>query len=182
MDGFGYVRDYQNNFVPELQLNTVSIKEDMNPLIGFDGTWVNNLITRVEYRKSRLLALSLANNQLTESLNNELIIGAGYRFKEVPIKVGDKAYKSDLNLKFDISVRDNKTIIRYLAQTENDEVDQITSGDRIFKIIFTADYLLSPRFNLQLFFDRTLNKPHTSRSFLRVDSNIGFSLRFTLSQ
>ena len=29
----GYVRDYQNNFVPELQLNTVSIKEDMNPLI-----------------------------------------------------------------------------------------------------------------------------------------------------
>ena len=180
--GLGYIRDYQNNFVPELQLNTVSIREDMNPLIGFDGTWVNNLITRIEYRKSRLLALSLANNQLTESLNNELIIGVGYRFQEVPIKVGGKAYKSDLNMKFDLSVRDNKTLIRYLAQTENDEVDQITSGDRIFKIVFTADYLLSPRFNLQFFFDRTLNKPHTSRSFLRVDTNVGFSLRFTLSQ
>ena len=60
-------RDYQDNFVPELQMNTVSIKEDLNPLIGFDATWVNSLITRFEYRKSRLLTLSLANNQLTES-------------------------------------------------------------------------------------------------------------------
>jgi cell surface protein SprA len=154
----------------------------MNPLFGFDGTWVNSLITRFEYRKSRVLVLSLANNQLTESLNNELIIGAGYRFKEVPIKIGQKAYDSDLNVKFDLSVRDNKTIIRYLAQTENDEVDQITSGDRLFKIVFTADYLLSPRFNVQFFFDRAMNKPHTSRSFLNVDSNIGFSLRFTLTQ
>jgi len=182
LDGLGYVRDIQDNFVPELQLNTVSIKEDMNPLIGFDGTWVNSLLTRFEFRKSRILSLSLANNQLAESRNNELIIGAGYRFKEVPIKIGQKAYESDLNLKFDLSVRDNMTIIRYLALTEADEVDQITSGDRIFKIVFTADYLLSPRFNLQFFFDRTLNKPHTSRSFLRVDSNIGFSLRFTLTQ
>ena len=85
---------------------------------------------------------------------------------KLPLKIGEKAYESDLNVKFDLSVRDNKTIIRYLAQTETDEVDQITSGDRIFKIVFTADYLLSPRFNLQFFFDRTLNKPHTSRSFL----------------
>jgi cell surface protein SprA len=180
-DGLGYVRDYQNNYIPELQLNTVSIREDMNPLFGFDATWVNSLITRVEYRKSHILMLSLANNQLTESLNNELIIGAGYRFKEVPIKIGEKAFKSDLNIKFDLSIRDNKTLIRYLAQTEADENDQITTGDRIFKIVFTTDYLLSPRFNLEFFFDRTLNKPHTSRSFLRVDTNIGFSLRFTLS-
>lgn len=182
LDGLGYIRDFQNNFVPELQLNTISIKEDLTPLFGFDATWTNSLITRFEIRKSRVLALSLANNQLTESRNNDLVIGAGYRFKEVALKIGEKAYESDLNVRFDLTVRDNKTLIRYLAQTENDEVDQITSGDRLFKIMFTADYLLSPRFNLQFFFDRTLNKPHTSRSFLRVDTNVGFSLRFTLSQ
>jgi len=182
LDGLGYIRDFQNNFVPELQLNTISIKEDLTPLFGFDATWTNSLITRFEIRKSRVLALSLANNQLTESRNNDLVIGAGYRFKEVALKIGEKAYESDLNVRFDLTVRDNKTLIRYLAQTENDEVDQITSGDRMFKIMFTADYLLSPRFNLQFFFDRTLNKPHTSRSFLRVDTNVGFSLRFTLSQ
>ena len=53
LDGLGYIRDFQDNFVPELQMNTVSIREDMNPLIGFDGTWVNSLITRFEFRKSR---------------------------------------------------------------------------------------------------------------------------------
>ena len=181
-DGLSYVRDFENNFIPELQVNAVSIKEEMNPLFGFDATWVNNLITRFEFRKSRLLALGLSNNQLTESKNQDFIIGAGYRFNAVKIKIGERAYQSDLNIKFDLSIRDNKTIIRYLAQSSKDEVDQITSGDKIFIIKCTADYLLSPRFNLQFFYDRTLNKPHTTRSFLRVDTNIGFSLRFTLSQ
>jgi cell surface protein SprA len=180
--GLGYLRDYQDNYVPRLQMNTVSIREDINPLLGFDGTWVNNLITRIEFRKTRYLVLSLANNQLTETLNNDIIIGAGYRFNDVPLKIGERAYKSDLNVRFDLSVRDNKTIVRYFAQTETDENDQITTGDKIFTFRFTADYLLSPRFNLQFFVDRTLNKPHTSRSFRRVDTNIGFSLRFTLTQ
>ena len=180
-DGLGYVRDIQNNFIPELQINTVAIREEMNPFLGIDISWINSLTTRLEYRKSRILALSLSNNQLTESLNNELVIGSGYRFNQVPLTIGDRAFQSDLNLRFDLSIRDNKTLIRYLARSTENEVDQITAGDRYFKIEFTADYLLSPRFNLQLFFDRTLNKPHTSRSFLRVDTNIGFSLRFTLA-
>ncbi|HEX2393902.1 MAG TPA: cell surface protein SprA, partial [Bacteroidales bacterium] len=180
--GIGHKTDLQDNFVPELQMNSVSIREDLDPLFAFDGTWINNLITRFEYRKSRLLALSLSNNQLTESLNDEIIVGAGYRFSEVPLKIGERAYESDLDVKFNLSMRDNKTIVRYLAKTEKDENDQITMGERIFRIEFTADYLLSPRFNLRFFFDRTLNKPHTSRAFLRVDTNIGFSLRFTLTQ
>ncbi len=181
-DGLGYIRDYQDNFVPMFQMNTVSIREDINPLFSFDGTWVNNLTTRFEYRKSRMLTLSLANNQVTENHNNEVIVGAGYRFSNVPIQIGERAFKSDVNLKFDLSFRDQKTIVRYLALSEKDENDQITSGDKIVTAEFTADYLLSPRFNLQFFFDRTLNKPHTSRSFRRVDTNIGFSLRFTLTQ
>jgi len=181
-DGLSYIRDIQNNFIPELQINTVSIRENMSPLLGIDIGWQNSLTTRMEFRKSRLLALSLSNNQLTESLNNELIIGAGYRFNAVPLRFGEQSFESDLNLRFDLSIRDNKTIIRYLALTNTFEVDQITSGDRLFKIMITADYLLSSRFNLQLFFDRTMNKPHTSRSFLRVDTNAGFSLRFTLTE
>ncbi|MBN1159122.1 MAG: cell surface protein SprA, partial [Bacteroidales bacterium] len=137
-DGLGYVRDIQNNFIPELQINTLAIREDMNPFIGLDMAWVNSLSTRLQFRKSRVLALSLSNNQLTESLNNELVIGAGYRFNSVPVKIGERTFESDLNLRFDLAIRDNKTIIRYLAQTETYEVDQITAGDRYFKIEFTA--------------------------------------------
>jgi cell surface protein SprA len=182
-NGIGYIRDYQNNFIPELLFNAVSITEQFSPLAGIDITWVNSLITRFEMKKARTLALSLSNNQITESRNNEWIVGSGYRFKEVPLKFGDKAFESDLNVTIDLSVRDNKTVIRNLVHgTELENTPEATTGQNIFKINFTADYVLTPRFNVQLFFDRTLNKPYTSRSFLTADTNIGFSLRFALSQ
>jgi cell surface protein SprA len=179
-DGLAYIRDFQNNFYPEYLINAVSINERMNPLINVDITWKNNLLTRFEIGKSRILALGLANNQLTETRNNDLVIGTGYRFKEVPITINDRTLTSDLNVRLDLSVRDNKTIIRHLAQIQDNETEQITTGQRIFTINATADYVLSPRFNIQLFFDRTLNDPWTSRSFLTADTNIGFSIRFTL--
>jgi cell surface protein SprA len=180
--GLEFIKDFQNNFIPEFQINTVSIREDFSPLINFDMTWQNSLITRFEIKKSRTLALSLSNNQLTETRNGEIVIGAGYRFKEVPLEISGRKYESDLNVRFDLSVRDNKTLIRHLAQMVEDEVDQITAGQRVIKISTTADYALSARFNIQFFFDRTLNKPYTSRSFLTADTNIGFSVRFTLAQ
>jgi len=179
-DGLAYIRDFQNNFYPEYLINAVSINERLNPLINVDITWVNNLLTRFEIGKSRILSLGLANNQLTETRNNDLVIGTGYRFKEVLLTINDRTLKSDLNVRVDLSVRDNKTLIRHLAQTRDDEIEQITTGQRIFKINASADYVLSPRFNIQFFFDRTLNKPYTSRSFLTADTNIGFSIRFTL--
>jgi cell surface protein SprA len=182
-NGIGYIRDYQENFIPELLLNAVSITEQLSPLAGIDITWVNSLITRFEMKRSRTLALSLSNNQITESRNNEWTIGSGFRFKAVPLKFGEKAFESDLNVRLDLSVRDNKTVIRNLVQeTDLESSPEATTGQNIFKINFTADYVLTPRFNIQLFFDRTLNKPYTSRSFLTADTNIGFSLRFALSQ
>ena len=180
--GLDFIKDYQNNFIPMFQINTVSIREDFTPLIKFDMTWQNSLLTRFEIKKSRTLALSLSNNQLTETRNGEYVIGAGYRFKEVPLDISGRKYESDLNLRFDLSVRDNKTLIRHLALLTEDEVDQITTGQRVIKISTTADYALSTRFNVQFFFDRTLNKPYTSRSFLTADTNVGFSIRFTLAQ
>ena len=179
-DGLSYIRDFQNNFYPNLLINAISITEKMNPLAGIDMTWNNNLISRFEIGKSRILSLSLANDQLVETRNTDFTIGLGYRFVEVPLKINDKAYKSDLNVRFDLSVRDNLVVIRNLS--EDIENEQITppNGQRVFKIGATADYALSPRFNIQLFFDRTLNDPHTSRTFLTADTNIGFSIRFTL--
>ncbi len=181
-DNLGYIKDYQNNFIPEFQINTVSIREDFSPLFNIDMTWQNSFITRFEIKRGRTLGLSLSNNQLTETRNAEFVIGAGYRFREVPLEISGKKYESDLNVRFDLSVRDNKTLIRHLAQSTDDEVDQITTGQRVVKIGTTADYALSSRFNIQFFFDRTLNKPYTSRSFLTADTNIGFSVRFTLAQ
>ena len=179
-DAMTYLRDLNNNFYPELFINTVSISEKISPLINIDVTWVNNLITRFEISKSRVLSISLSNSQLTENISNTLVFGSGYRFKDVVIKVNDKTYKSDLNLRFDLSIRDSRTFLRYINVDNIAEQTKVLSGQKIFTVNSTADYAVSPRFNVQLFFDHTFNKPHTSRSFVTADTNIGFNLRFTL--
>ncbi len=181
-EGFrGMVRDNQLNFIPEFQYSTVSIKEQLSPLINVDMTWHNSLITKFEMGKSRMISLSMNNNQVNETRNNNYTIGAGYRFKEVPITINQRAIKSDLNIRFDFSLRDNVTILRFLEENEEEENDnRVTTGGKQFKISLTADYVFTENFNIQFYFDREVNTPFTSNTFPRAETNVGFSLRLSL--
>lgn len=175
--------DMNGNFYPENEIISVSINEQFSPLINIDMSWQNNLSSRFEIKKSRSLSLSLANNQLNEVSSSEFIIGGGYRFTEVPLIFNlpggqQKSMTSDLNLMADFSIRDNRNIIRKVVE----DFDQVTSGQRIIKINITLDYALSNQFNLRLFFDRVMNKPFVSLSYPTANTNIGFSIRFTLAQ
>jgi cell surface protein SprA len=124
----------------------------------------------------------LTSNQISDARINELIFGAGYRFDNVQIILktgqGQRALKSDLNLRFDLSIRDNKTLARKLVE----DVDQPVIGERVFTLGATADYVLSDRFNLQIFADRTMNNPFVANTFPTSNTNFGFSLKFTLVQ
>jgi len=181
-EGFrGLVRDKSMNFIPEYQFSSVSINEQINPLINIDMTWHNSLITKFEMGRSRLISLSLNNNQVNETSNKDYTFGAGYRFKEVAITINQKPIKSDLNIRFDFTIKDNFTIIRFLEEDELAEEDnRITTGGKQFRISLTADYVISENFNIQFYFDREVNKPFTSESFPRAETNIGFSLRLSL--
>ncbi|NMB71401.1 MAG: cell surface protein SprA, partial [Bacteroidales bacterium] len=181
-DGLSYVMDAQNNFVPRFDVGSVSVNEQLSPLLGIDITWQTNLTTRFDWKKSRTASLSLANNQVMEMTTGELSIGAGYRFDNVQITITppggtQKNLKSDLNLKADFSIRDNKTILRKLVEDRND----ITAGQRAIAIKLSADYMLGPNFNLRFFYDRMINRPYVSSSFDTYNTNIGFSLTFSLS-
>ena len=176
-------RDMNGNFLNYADIASVSINEQFSPLISLDMNWVNSMTTRLEFKKSRSLNLSLANIQLTEISSNEWIIGAGYRFTGLPLIFnlpggGQTAMTSDLNVRADFSIRDNRTIIRKVVEN----VDQITAGQRIVKINLNFDYVLSDRFNIRLFFDRVINKPFVSLSYPTANTNVGFSIRFTLAQ
>ena len=46
----------------------------------------------------------------------------------------------------------------------------------------TADYMLSDRFQLRVYYDKVINKPFTSLSFPTSNTNFGMSFRFTLAQ
>jgi cell surface protein SprA len=144
--------------------------------------WKNGISTRMELKKARNLSLSLANNQLTQITNDEIVIGTGYRFDEVQIvlRTGgqQRELKSDLNLRADLSIRDTKTIMRKIVEETHEPI----AGQKIFTLKFTADYVLSDRFNLRVFYDRIVNKPFVARTFPTYNTKFGFSLRFTLVQ
>ena len=144
--------------------------------------WKNSLSTRFEWKKSRTVALNLTSNQIADARINELVFGAGYRFDNVQIilKTGgrQRALKSDLNLRLDLSIRDNKTLARKLIEN----VNQPVVGQKVFTIGTSADYVLSDRFNLQIFADHSRTNPFVANTFPTSNTNFGFSLKFTLVQ
>jgi cell surface protein SprA len=126
--------------------------------------------------------LGLANHQLTEITSNEFVIGLGYIFRELPISIrsggSTRTFRSDLNIKIDFSVRNNKTILRKV----NEQYDQISAGQKVYTINASADYQLNERFTLRLFFDRIMNKPYISSQYPNSNTNAGISVRFSLAQ
>jgi cell surface protein SprA len=177
--------DANDDFISRNEINMVSIVEQFSPLITFDMTWVNSLMTKFEIKKSRNLAMSFSNNQLTEVTSNEFVVGAGYRVKDVKFAVrsmggsgGRQNIKSDLNLRADFSIRTNKTVLRRI----DEDINQISTGQKVYSINTSADYMVSPRLNIRLFFDKVINNPYVSSQFRNSTTNGGVSLRFTLAQ
>jgi len=180
--GFSNMRDLQNNFVTQYEMDVVTINEQFSPLINVDLNWKNSLTTRIEWNKSRTVSLNLTSNEIADARSDELVIGAGYRFDNVKIIIrtagAQKAMKSDLNVRLDFSIRDNKTLARKLIE----DVNQPVVGQKVFTIGANADYKLSDRFDLQIFADRTTNNPFVASTFPTANTNFGFSLKFTLVQ
>ena len=185
LDGYSWTRYTLGNFVPQKEINAVSISEQFSPLISFDATMVNSIIAKVEIKRSRNLAFSLSNNQMTEMQTKEYVFGAGYRIKDLAFEISGKPFKSDLNLRSDVSIRNDFTIIRKLetaTTSVNEGYDQLTAGQKMVTIKISADYQLGQNFNLRLFYDRIVRKPKISTSFDTYNTNVGISVRFTLAQ
>jgi cell surface protein SprA len=177
-------KNQRGDFYPTYEMGVVTINEQFNPLINFDMTLQNSLLAKFEIRKSRSLSLSFANNQLTEVNSEEFIIGAGYRFKEVPITFSGsgggsgRTFKSDLNLKADFSIRNNKTVLRSI----DTDLNQISSGQKVVSIVTSIDYQLSQSLMLRFFFDKIINNPYLPSQYRNSTTKGGFSLRFSLAQ
>jgi len=172
--------DAAGNFIPERQISVITVQEVMRPLASFDATLKNSMLVKFEYNRDRNLSLSLTNYQVTEIRGKEYVVGTGYRFKNVkfPFAIGGTAPKSDLNLRLDLSLRDNATVIRKMEERQN----QVTAGQNILSIKTSLDYVLNQRLNVRAFYERVVNTPVISTSFPSANTNAGISLRFTLAQ
>ena len=71
----------------EKEISQVTINEQFSPLFKIDMTWKNSLLTKFEIKRSRILALSLANSQITETGTQEYVFGLGYRVKDGELSI-----------------------------------------------------------------------------------------------
>jgi cell surface protein SprA len=143
------------------------------------------MLLNLEIKRSRNLSLSFVNNQLTEVVSQEYVVGFGYRIKGVKMKFlsagggnSKQQVNSDLNLKADFSLRDNRTILRRIDQN----IDQVSSGQKVFSLNLSADYMLSQRMTMRFYYDQVINNPYMANQYRNSSTNGGISLRFTLAQ
>ncbi|MGV3507809.1 MAG: cell surface protein SprA [Sphingobacteriaceae bacterium] len=179
LNGFSSLKDVNGNFLPSYQFSQITLAEQFLPLIGIDMRLKNNMTMNFEFRKSRLLSLSLANSQLAQQRDNGVTFGFGYRTTNFRFPLGlfsGKKLNNDLNFKLDFAINDRKTVI-YRADVEEPEV---SSGAKNITARPSIDYVLNQRFNIRMFYDGNITQPYTSQTFNTSFSNFGVSLRFTL--
>ncbi|MFA7272363.1 MAG: cell surface protein SprA [Crocinitomicaceae bacterium] len=175
-------RDLNDNYIAQNQIQNVTMAERFSPLIGLDATWIikskgkeQGLLTKFEIKKDRSVTLSLNNNQVTEILGNEIVVGSGYKFTQVKLPIKD-VKPSDVNLRFDFSFRDNLTVIRKVVENTN----QATAGQRVVSIKFTADYSLGKNLTVLYYYDQVINTPKIASSYKTGNLSTGIRLRFNL--
>ncbi|WP_460220027.1 T9SS outer membrane translocon Sov/SprA [Psychroserpens sp. MEBiC05023] len=172
------VLDQSGNFKNGTIFSNINLEEQFSPLFRLDFEMKNSIKVLAEMKKDRILSLSFDNNLLTEIQGNEYILGLGYRIKDLRIRsklAGPKqVIKSDLNMKADVSVRNNKTIIRYLDIENN----QITQGQTIWGLKYTADYAFTKNLTAIFYFDYTFSEYEISTAFPQTTIRTGFTLRY----
>tara|TARA_R110002033_G_scaffold49252_3_gene95820 strand:- start:2881 stop:10062 length:7182 start_codon:yes stop_codon:yes gene_type:complete len=170
--------DQGGNFKNERLFSNINLTEVFSPLVRIEFEMKNSIKVLTEIRKDRMLSLSFDNNLMTEVLGNEYIVGLGYRIKDLRIRSNlagpSKRIVSDLNMKADISVRDNRTIIRYLDLENN----QVTSGQTIWGLKYSADYAFSKNLTGIFYFDYSFSEYAISTAFPLTTIRSGFTIRY----
>ena len=175
----GSARDINNNFEANKVIQNVTISERFSPLFGVDATWnigTQGLITKFEVKKDRSATLSLNNNQVTEVLGTEWVLGTGFKFAKVQLPIKNVP-SSPVNVRFDLSFRDNLTVIRKVVENSN----QATAGQKVVSIKSSADYNVGPNFVIQVYYDQVITTPKIATSYPTGNMSCGIKLRFNLA-
>ena len=171
--------------IPKYDISQIVLNEQFTPLIGVDLGLQNSMTLNLQFKKSRTLTLSFANNQLTEVNGQEIVIGGGYRIKNLSFSITpiggsgkSQTIKNDLVLKVDLGFKKDITILRRIDENNN----QVSAGQNKINVYFTADYNFSQRLAAQAFFKYDLTIPEVANTFKNSTTYGGVTLRFSLAQ
>jgi cell surface protein SprA len=173
-----FLKDPLGNFRTSRFYSNINLAEQFNPLIRLDVEFKNSLKILAEMRRDRALSLSLDNSLLTEQSGNEYIVGMGYRLKDLRIRtsLGGRrvTLSGDLNLKADFSYRKNITLLRNLEYDNN----QVTAGQTLMSIKFSANYNLSKNLTSIFFYDHNFSEFAISTAFPQTSIRSGITIRY----
>ena len=193
------------NYYALYDIPDIVISEQLQPLIGVDFRLKNDITGRFDYKKTRMLTMNFSDYQVNETRTDEFTIGAGYRVKglKLPFTIGKKkpapiikkedkdtkgkgkakaggggtTLENDLNVKFDMSYRQDITFNRPIDQ---DPVR--TRGLTTIRIAPSIDYQVNKNLNVRLFYDYSQTIPATSASFPITNTQGGVTIRFSLGR
>jgi cell surface protein SprA len=202
--------DLNFNYTARFEIPQVVINEQLQPLIGLDVKLKNEMTFKVDFKKSRQLAMSFIDYQLAESRSTGYTAGFGYRMKNVNIpfltgkKKGSAAKKGKSkkgkkptttpgtptpgigggNTANDLTFKFDFEIRDDV--TVNHRLDQVdeavpTRGARTVSVNPAVEYALNKRLKLRLFTDYRKTVPKTSQSFPITTLSSGVTVQFSLN-
>ena len=172
--------DIVGNYYNETLYTSVNLIEEFSPLIKVDMKMKNSFSFSGRINKDRSLTLNFDNNTITQIRGTEFVVGLGYRIKDLAMKFrfgGDLTkLKGDLNLKADISLRNNRTVLRAIDEDNN----QVTGGQRLLSLKLYADYALSKSLTTSFYFDQSSSSYAISTTYPRQSVSTGLSVRYVI--
>ena len=212
-DGMGFILDKTSGSTVPIpssiyNVSQVSINEAFSPLLGIDFTLRNNMTFKLDYRTTRVLSLSMTSVQLNETLSKDFVIGCGYKINDFSFsgrnkrlvktrsrgngdneddknksksssKNSKKSINHDMNLRLDLSLRNQAAISRDIREGNS----SASSGNKAFKLSFSAEYTVSKLLTMSLYYDTQTNTPLlTSSSYPTTTHDFGLSMNFSLTR
>ncbi|WP_237267373.1 cell surface protein SprA [Tenacibaculum todarodis] len=176
------VKNSAGNYQSQLLISSATLIDEFSPLIKVDFRMRNSFSFKGEIRTDRALTLNFNNNTLTDIKGTEYVVGFGYRIRDVKFNTrfaGKKeVLKGDVNLRADVSMRDNITQIRAIDEGNN----QITGGEKLFSFKFIADYNLNKNLTASFYYNHQTYRYAISTTFPRQAINAGINIIYNLTR
>ena len=168
------------NFESNILVASATLVDEFSPLVRVDMKMKNSFSMRGEVKRDRTLTMNFNNSTLTDIKGTEYIFGFGYVFKDVKMKTSftgkKQTLKGDINLRADLSLRDNLTLVRSV----DSDNDQISGGQKLFSLKLTAEYRLNSNLTTSFYYNHQTSRYAISTTFPRQSINAGFNFIYNL--
>lgn len=184
------------NFYPQISVPELVINESFTPLIGINIETKSGIEFRLDFKKSRTLALSTVGQNINETRSTDFSVGFGYVIKDFRFggqrpgqrgsrepgdtrqsRPGQAAPSRDLRILFDLSLRDDRTLQHSWGLDIN---PRDTRGQRTVRIAPAVEYDITNNLSLRLFMDYFRTVPYTTQAYPITNTQAGIRVRFTL--